>query len=119
MKNALIVALVLLLAGCGGGGKHSDSRSRSGAAPVYTPTAHGPLRTACLASDRKARSASLCGCIQAVANQTLSSAEQKRAVSFYRNPHLAQEIRQSSRASDKRFWSSYSEYGKRAARVCS
>lgn len=116
MKYALIVAMALILAGCGGG-KRNDSRG--GATPIYAPTAHGPLRTACLASDRKVRSSSLCGCIQAVANQTLSSSEQKRAVRFYSDPHMAQDVRQSSRPSDKQFWKSYSEYGKRATQICS
>lgn len=115
MKKALIVAMVLILAGCGG--NRSDS-SRRGSSAVYMPTASGPLKSACLASDRKARSSTLCGCIQAVANDTLSSSDQRRAVRFYSDPHLAQDVRQSSRDADKRFWKSYSDYGKRAALIC-
>ena len=115
MKYALIVAMALIVAGCGGG-KRNDGHGRT---QIYTPTAHGPLRTACLASERKARSSSLCGCVQAVANQTLSASEQRRAVRFYSDPHMAQDIRQSSRPADKEFWKAYSDYGKRAERVCS
>src|SRR5690606_40941627 len=59
------------------------------------------------------RSSTMCGCIQAVANDTLSSSDQRRAVRFYSDPHLAQDVRQSSRDADKRFWKSYSDYGDR------
>ncbi len=118
MKNALIVGLVLVLAGCGGSNRH-ENKGRGTRAPVYMPNASGPLKNACLASDRKVRSSQLCGCIQAVANQSLSSSDQSRAAKFYGNPQLAQDARQSSRASDERFWEAYSDYGKRATRTCS
>lgn len=116
MKQAIILGLTVLLAGCGGGG---GDRFRAGSGPSSgVPMASGPLNQACLASNRKARSRALCGCIQAAANQTLTSSQQRRAVAFYADPHLAQEVRQSDRASDERFWDAYRAYGERAERLC-
>lgn len=116
MKNILIMGTILALAGCGGVNRFDDRPSR--AAPLYAPTASGPIKSACLASDRKARSDYKCGCIQAVANGHLSRSEQHRAIKFYGDPHSAQEIRQSDRAGDKQFWKAYSTYANEASRVC-
>lgn len=80
--------------------------------------ASGPISDACLASGRKERSVALCGCIQAVANDTLGGFEQRRAVAFYRDLQSSQDTRQSQRADDQRFWSAYTAYAERAERVC-
>lgn len=117
MKTFVTLGMILVLAGCGGVNRFEGRTSR-GPAPLYAPTANGPIKSACLASDRKARSGRLCGCIQAVADQTLSRGDQRRAVGFYDDPHSAQEIRQSDRARDETFWKAYSNYGSEAARVC-
>lgn len=115
MKNYLILGLVAtMLAGCGGG----TSQPRRAAYQAPMPFANGPLGDACLTSDRSARSRQLCGCIQAVANQTLTGSEQRRAVLFYSNPQHAQDIRQSNRSSDAQFWKAYRAYGERAERIC-
>ncbi|SEK36477.1 hypothetical protein [Roseovarius nanhaiticus] len=120
MRNVLIVGTMLALAACGGVNRFDDrGRNSRAPAPIYAPTATGPINSACLASDRKARSSQLCGCIQAVADQTLSRGDQIRAVRFYDDPQAAQDTRQSDNASDERFWDAYSNYGKRAAQVCS
>ncbi|MFX0540581.1 hypothetical protein ACEWPM_002460 [Roseovarius sp. S4756] len=119
MRNTVIVGLMLSLAACGGVNRFEQAGNARAPAPIYAPTASGPIRSACLASDRKARSNQLCGCIQAVADQSLSRSDQLRAVKFYGDPQAAQDIRQSDRASDERFWDAYSEYGKRATRICS
>ena len=111
MKQALVIGCVALLAGCGGGG---GNRLPPGTVPI----ASGPISNACMASNRKARSHRLCGCIQAAADQTLSRSEQRRAVTFYSDPHSAQEIRQSDRPADERFWLAYKAYGERAERLC-
>lgn len=118
MKSFVTLGLIMALAGCGGANRF-EGRSSYAAAPLYMPTAHGPIRSACLASDRKARSGRLCGCIQAVADRTLSRGDQRRAVDFYDDPHSAQDIRQSDRARDEAFWKAYSNYGSEAARICS
>lgn len=122
MKQILILGMVLLLASCGRADRFKSPRSGgSGASPVSrsAPVASGPISTACLASDRKARSRQLCGCIQAAANQTLSNTQQRRAVQFYSNPHMAQEVRQSDRSADERFWQAYTNYGEHAKALCS
>ena len=121
MKNILFMALILTLAGCGGGQrfKNKGGSSYARSVPASAPMASGPISRACMASDRKARSPRLCGCIQGVADQTLNSAQQRRAVAFYSNPQLAQDIRQSDRSSNEQFWKAYKEYGERAQQLCS
>ena len=138
MKQVLLLILVAALAGCGG--VHKAKRSGKArpapvastpskpittgvahipaAAPTVMPFANGPLNKACLSSDRKARSRALCGCIQAVANNTLSGSQQRLAVSFYADPHKAQVIRQSDNASHEEFWKAYKNYGQTAKRTC-
>jgi hypothetical protein len=113
MRQALLIGLITILAGCGGGDRFRGAKVSHG-----TPMAFGPISKACMASDRKARSRQLCGCIQAAADQTLSGSQQRRAVRFYRDPHSAQEIRQSDRSGNERFWKAYSAYGKRARQLC-
>ena len=112
MKQIVLLCVALGLAGCGGANRFAgDSRA-------VQPVASGPISSACLQSDREARSPALCGCIQAVANQTLSGAQQRRAVGFYSDPHSAQVIRQSDRGRDRSFWRSYTDYALRAERIC-
>ena len=116
MKKAIAIAMVLAVGACGQAdrfqGSSGNSVSRS------APMAFGPISKACMASDRKARSRALCGCIQAAANQTLNASQQRRAVGFYNDPHRAQEVRQSDRTNDERFWEAYRAYGDRAERLC-
>jgi len=112
MKPLVLLGLILGLAACGG-----PSRFEGGMRAAR-PMASGPISESCLASGRKARSAALCGCIQAVANDTLSGPDQRRAVRFYRDLQSAQDTRQSQRAGDRRFWTAYIAYAERAERVC-
>jgi len=112
MKTFLFLGLVLGLAACGGPGRFS------GGAGGGIPVASGPISDACLSSGRDARSVALCGCIQAVANDTLSGSEQRRAVSFYSDLQSAQDTRQSDRSRDERFWDAYTAYAERAERIC-
>jgi hypothetical protein len=115
MKQVIAFSMILLLTGCGGG---NTSRAGRPAPLRSAPVAFGPISQACIASERKARSRALCGCIQAVADQTLSGSEQRRAARFYSDPQQAQEVRQSDRSSDVRFWEAYAEYGERAKNTC-
>lgn len=130
MKQIAMIGLILALSGCGG--YHQAKREvgnaarapHAGAVAVATPApvkprASGPINSACLASDRTARSRETCGCIQAVADDTLSRSQQRQAVGFYSDPHRAQEIRQSDGARDRAFWTAYRAYGERAERICS
>jgi len=79
----------------------------------------GTIERACLQSDRHGVSRALCGCIQDVANLTLNNTDQRLAATFFQMPHRAQEIRQSDRRSDKRFWERYKEFGSAAEVYCS
>ncbi|MEO3416609.1 hypothetical protein AAFO92_18315 [Roseovarius sp. CAU 1744] len=122
MNNfAMFGVVIAILAGCSNSSGSSNNNPRPGpvtnrqAAPLST----GPINSACLSSNRSARSRTLCGCIQTVANQTLSGSQQNRAAAFYNNPHQAQVIRQSDRAADERFWKAYRAYGERSEQVCS
>lgn len=78
----------------------------------------GMITRACLKADRKAASRSLCGCIQGVANQTLTRSDQKLAARFFKDPHKAQEIRQSDNARHETFWKKYKAFGKTAEAMC-
>jgi len=113
MKRAVLFGMALLLTGCGGG-----TPRQAPASLVVPEVAFGPIRSACLQSDRSARSPQLCGCIQATADRTLSPADQRRSVAFYTDPHLAQQVRQSDRSDDERFWKAYVAYSESAARQC-
>ncbi|OAN72569.1 hypothetical protein A8B83_09345 [Rhodobacteraceae bacterium EhC02] len=90
-------------------------------AVVITPGAAmaGPIDRACMSSDRKARSARLCSCIQQVADQTLSRSDQRIAAKFFRDPQKAQDIRQSDSQNHETFWRKYRAFGETAAAMCS
>ncbi|MDJ0824698.1 MAG: hypothetical protein QNJ16_04275 [Rhodobacter sp.] len=79
----------------------------------------GMIERACMKADRKAASRALCGCIQDVADQTLSRSDQRLAVKFFKDPHMAQEIRQSDRESHEVFWKKYKAFGATAKSYCS
>lgn len=111
MRAIGILVVAALLAGCGGG-RYSETPAQ------VMRLSSGPISSACMGSDRKARSRQLCGCIQTVANQDLSGSDQRLAVRFYSDPHHAQEIRQSDRASHEAFWRRYSGYAERAEALC-
>jgi hypothetical protein len=117
--KTMVLALVALstLTACGGGGA-TNYTTRGAFAPKQL-YATGPLQSACKSQGRKAASSTRCGCIQAVANQQLSSSEQKRGVKAFKDPHKMQEWRQSDRASDNAFWDTWKAFGQSASRVCS
>lgn len=86
---------------------------------LTTPFAEaGPIDNACNRSDRGARSAALCGCIQQVADMTLSRADQRRAAGFFRDAQQAQDVRMSKRAADNQFWDRYKVFASTAERYC-
>lgn len=119
MIRSMALAFVLaLVAACGGVHKFRGETPAGAAASRGASVAYGPVSRACLKSDRKARSRQLCGCIQAVANQTLSPADQRRAVRFYSDPDLAQSTRRSDAARDRRFWRVYETYVAQAEARC-
>ncbi len=114
MKAVLaMTAMVLVLSACGGGNR--VDRFAGGPA---VPFATGPIQKACQQSDRKKATRSLCGCIQSVADRELSGSDQRLAVKFFKDPHHAQEIRQSDRASHEVFWKKYKGFVASAERQC-
>ncbi len=102
MRGFVAVMAVVMLAGCGGG-----ARSVS-----------GEVAKACIAGGRDAANRSLCSCVQQVANQSLSAADQRRAAGFFEDPQTAQDTRQSDRASDEAFWTRYRAFADRAEASC-
>ncbi|KIT15596.1 hypothetical protein [Jannaschia aquimarina] len=112
-KFLLAIGAVLAVSACGGG--RSNDVTMSTISRAYSA---GPLQNACLASDRRAANRALCGCVQAAANATLSRSEQVRAVRFFEDPHHAQEVRQSDRASDEVYWQRYKQFVSAAERSC-
>ncbi len=76
------------------------------------------IERACNASDRRAATPQLCGCIQRVADQMLTGSDQRRAARFFRDPQRAQEVRKSDSPSDDAFWSRWRNYARSAADIC-
>ncbi|MCH2096406.1 MAG: hypothetical protein MK160_15040 [Rhodobacteraceae bacterium] len=113
MKKILILATLGLLVGCGGGGKRDRFDT-----PSVVKFASGPISRACMDSGRPARNRQLCGCIQSVANVALSSSDQSLAVTFFEDPHRAQEIRQSDKSGHERFWQRYKAFADMADANC-
>ena len=79
----------------------------------------GVLERACLRSDRGAAKSQLCGCIQNVADRTLSRGDQRVAAKFFKDPQRAQDMRQSSNSSHEVFWKRYRAFGASAEQSCS
>lgn len=96
--NVVVVALAVL-AGCGG-----DSR--------------GPVARACNASDRQAANPQACACIQRVASQSLSGADQRRGARFFGDPDRAQDVRLSDTAANDAFWQRWTDFGARVEATC-
>ncbi len=78
----------------------------------------GLIERACVGSSRQGTSRALCGCIQDVADLTLSGKDQRLAASLFRDPPKAQEIRQSNRRSHEMFWKRYKNFGATAEAYC-
>lgn len=83
-------------------------------APVHA----GSIENACISSGRRAANHSTCSCIQRVADQLLTGSEQRLAATFFKDPHKAQEVRQSDSTSDEKFWRRYKQFGSVASSSC-
>lgn len=83
-----------------------------------TSASAGVLASACVRSDREAATWRMCSCLQHVANQSLSRSDQRLAAKFFRDPHMAQEIRQSNARSHEIFWERYKAFGDTAEVMC-
>jgi hypothetical protein len=78
----------------------------------------GPIERACLSSDRPGATRALCGCIQSVADTILDGSDQRFGVRFFRDPHMAQEIRMSDDYRHSAFWERWKLFGAEAERYC-
>ncbi|MEL7398705.1 MAG: hypothetical protein AAFN44_20295 [Pseudomonadota bacterium] len=115
LRHLAYFVCILAIAGCGRGAPQERTSQRL---IVPAQVSYGPISKACIQSDRKKASRELCTCIQAAADKTLSRSDQRKSVAFYNNPHLAQQIRQSERSNDEKFWEAYAAYGEEAERMC-
>ena len=113
LRTALAGGILLAVSACGGG--RAADVTVSSISDVYST---GPIQQACLRADRSAASRSLCGCVQATADATLSGSDQRRAVKFFADPHHAQEVRQSDREGDEAYWQRYKRFVSVAERAC-
>ncbi|SPF79973.1 hypothetical protein [Pseudoprimorskyibacter insulae] len=113
MRLITIFIMVALVASCGGGKRRAPQPTGQ-----VTRFSSGPISQACMASDRKARNPQLCGCIQTVANMSLSPSDQRRATKFFADPHQAQVVRQSDSSINEAFWRRYVEFADRAESGC-
>lgn len=77
----------------------------------------GPIDAACLKSNRTDNTA-LCGCIQYVADMTLTGADQRLAAKFLLDPGKAQEVRVSRNRKHQEFWQRYTTFGSTAEEIC-
>ena len=72
-----------------------------------------------MASDRRASNYSLCGCIQQVADRTLTGSDQRLAAKIMRKPQMAQDIKMSKTRTNNVFWERYKVFGAAASQNCS
>lgn len=82
------------------------------------PRVTGEVGKACISADRAAANARLCNCVQQAANQTLNGRDQVRAATFFADPQLAQDTRQSDNRSAEAFWDRYKSFADTARRLC-
>ena len=83
------------------------------------PALANPIERACNASDRSAATRTMCACIGAAADSTLSRGDMRTGARFFDDPQRAQAVRTSDRASDERFWDRWRSFGEVAQRMCS
>ena len=87
-------------------------------AACATSLAAGPIQQACLRSDRNAVSLAACGCIEGVAEFTLSAADQRKVAGFFKDPERAEKARAADGKADEAFWERYESFGSQAELYC-
>ncbi len=80
--------------------------------------AGGKIHRACMKSDRPAVSRQLCRCIQDAADQVLTNRDQALAAKFFKDPQMAQDVRQADNARKEAFWRRYKDFGATAEAYC-
>jgi hypothetical protein len=76
------------------------------------------IKKACLKAGRAGANTAVCGCIQQVADKRLKRKDQRLAARFFKDPHQAQVIRQSTKSSNESFWIRYKAWGLEAEDLC-
>lgn len=76
------------------------------------------IQRACLGSPRAAGNQTLCACLQAAANRTLTPGDQRRVSRFFRDPDQAETTRMSRSAADDAFWERYEAFADLAESFC-
>ncbi|WP_242511870.1 hypothetical protein [Rhodobaculum claviforme] len=76
------------------------------------------IEGACNRSDRAGASRALCACVQQVANQHLTRADQRQAARFFSDPDRAQATRVSRSDRDRAFWQRYRAFADAAEGRC-
>lgn len=76
------------------------------------------IEQACIAADRQKATRSLCSCIQRVADQMLTSSDQREAAKFFEDPQLAQDTRMSDNPQKEKFWDRYKDWTVSAGKIC-
>lgn len=112
MRVIVLFGILLALAACGGSNR-SDVRG--------APTrgfATGEISRACIAADRDRASPQLCGCIQSVANQTLSQRDRSRVATFFADPEVAHATKISDTRADDAFWDRYRNFIDASRGIC-
>lgn len=110
---AILLVAATVLSACG--------QARVAATNTFRPQAQfatGPIYSACRKAGRDAATRARCGCVQAVANRQLNAGDQQRGARFFDDPQEAQDVRQSDRNVDERFWRRWKDYSDVAAQMC-
>lgn len=76
------------------------------------------IQNACARSDRAAATPARCACLQQVANQHLTRADQRQAARFFRDPDRAHQVRFSRDERDRAFWQRYGAFADAAEARC-
>ncbi|MEM6758671.1 MAG: hypothetical protein AAF601_04265 [Pseudomonadota bacterium] len=109
----LVLVAATVLSACG--------QARVAATNTFRPQAQfatGPIYAACRKAAREAATRARCGCVQAVANRELNASDQNRGARFFSDPQDAQDVRQSDRNVDERFWLRWRAYSDVADQMC-
>ncbi len=80
--------------------------------------ARGEIYSACRDAGRSEATDKRCGCVQWVADQQLTAAQQRRGAGYFRNQQGLQDARQSDNTANERFWDAWKAFGQSAAQQC-
>jgi hypothetical protein len=89
------------------------------AGAILAPAASAnPIERACIQSDRPGVSGTVCRCIGAAADMTLSRSDMRTGARFFRDPGRAQEVQLSDTQRNDAFWSRWQRFGETAEALC-